>query len=62
MGRPGAAVANVEGRAITVVDFMATICRALKIDYTKNFQTSSGRPIRIVDQNERLVSEVFAKA
>ena len=51
--------AEVEGRRISVVDFMGTVCKALQIDYTKNFHTTSGRPVRVVDKNERVVSELF---
>lgn len=51
--------ATVVERPISGVDFMATVCRALEIDYTKHFRTSDNRPIRIVDQNEHVVEELF---
>lgn len=44
---------------ISVADFMATICRILEIDYTREIVTPNGRPIRIVHKNEKLVTEVL---
>ena len=39
---------------------MATVCKALGIDYTKEYMTPDGRPIRIADAGARPVAEVFA--
>jgi hypothetical protein len=50
---------TVEERPIAVVDFMATVCKALDIDHTKKFETRGGRPIRIVDKDEKVISELF---
>ena len=50
----------VEERPIAVVDFMATVCKALDIDYTKKNTTRDGRPIRIVDKDEKPISELLA--
>src|SRR5207237_360933 len=36
--------ATVEGRTISAVDFMGTVCTALNIDYNKNFYARTGRP------------------
>jgi len=50
---------EVTDRPISVVDFMATICRILGIDYQKEITTPNGRPIRIVDKNERPIDALF---
>ena len=46
-------------RPIATVDFLATVCRALDIDYTREFKTGDGRPMRIVDKDEKIIHEVF---
>ncbi len=40
---------DVKDRPVEVVDLLATLCRALKIDARKENMTVVGRPIRIVD-------------
>jgi uncharacterized protein (DUF1501 family) len=55
--RQGAAVVE---RPISVLDFMATVCRVLGIDYEKKIDTPAGRPIRIVDRGARVIEELFA--
>lgn len=52
----GAAVID---RPISAIDFMATVCQALDIDYTKDVYTRDGRPIRVVDKGEKVVKELF---
>jgi len=42
--------ANVEGRAVSAIDFMATVCKGLGIDYTKQNTAANGRPVRIVER------------
>ncbi len=59
VGRTDADGATVTDRPINTVDFMATVCRALEIDYTKHFVTGENRPVRIVDKDEKPVSELF---
>lgn len=59
VGRTDKLGATVVERPISTVDFMATVCKALQIDYTKCFTTNEGRPVRIVDKNEKIVSELF---
>ena len=59
IGRTDKQGATVEDRPVTAVDFMATICSALGIDYNKNFYTRDGRPMRIVDKNEKVVNQLF---
>jgi uncharacterized protein (DUF1501 family) len=59
VGRTGAKGTDVEDRPVTSPDFMATVCKALGIDYTKNF-TWHGRPIPKVDKGARPVEELLA--
>jgi uncharacterized protein (DUF1501 family) len=49
IGRTDQTATAVTERPISVVDFMATICRVLGIDYTRNNLSPDGRPVRIVD-------------
>ncbi len=58
IGRTDSEAREVTDRPISVADFMATVCRILGIDYTKEIVTPNGRPIRIVDDNEQLISEL----
>lgn len=51
--------AEVVERPITTLDFLGTVCRALDIDYTREFKTNDGRPMRIVDKGEKIISQVF---
>jgi hypothetical protein len=44
---------------VSVVDFMATTCHLLGIDYKKEVDTPAGRPVRIVDKGEKLISELL---
>jgi uncharacterized protein (DUF1501 family) len=50
IGRTDAEAATVVDRPVSTLDFMASVCRVLGIDYTKMVQTPIGRPIRIVDR------------
>jgi len=50
IGRTDAEAATVTERAVTTLDFMATVCRILGIDHNKLNQTPIGRPVRIVDR------------
>ncbi len=54
--REGAVVAD---RPISVRDFMATVCRALGIDYRKKIDTPSGGPVTVVDKGGQPIEEVF---
>ncbi|HMP17498.1 MAG TPA: DUF1501 domain-containing protein, partial [Gemmatales bacterium] len=68
-GVPGGQVVgstNTQGtdildRPISAVDFMATVCTILEIDYKKEFYTREGRPIRPVDKGEKLITELLSK-
>jgi uncharacterized protein (DUF1501 family) len=52
--------ATVVERPVSTIDFMATVCKVLGIDYTKKNHTPIGRPIRIVDKGEEPIKELFA--
>jgi hypothetical protein len=52
--------AAVEDRPVSAIDFMASICKVLGIDYTKQNNTAIGRPIRIADKGATPVQELFA--
>lgn len=61
VGRTDRDAATVTDRPISVVDFMATLCRILNIDYTKNNDSPDGRPVRIVDnRNVNPIRELFS--
>jgi hypothetical protein len=47
-------------RPTTVPDFLATICRALGIDPTRQNMSNVGRPIRIVENGARPIAEIIA--
>jgi uncharacterized protein (DUF1501 family) len=55
--KEGAAVVE---RPVSTLDFMATVCRVLGIDYTKKNHTAIGRPVRIVDKGEEPIKELLA--
>jgi hypothetical protein len=60
VGRTDAKGATIEDRPINVLDFMATVCQALGIDYTKRVREGgSGRPHRIVDSGAKPVEQLF---
>jgi Protein of unknown function (DUF1501) len=44
IGRTDRDAATVTDRPVSVVDFMATTCRILGIDYTKHNEAPEGRP------------------
>ncbi|MGE3809635.1 MAG: DUF1501 domain-containing protein [Gemmataceae bacterium] len=60
IGKTDAEGAAVTERPISAVDYMATVCSILGIDYTKEYQTSRGRPVGIVDKGSNPVKELFA--
>ena len=51
--------ANVESTKVSAVDFMATICQGLGINYEKNLYANGNRPMRIVDKGEKVIKELF---
>src|SRR5262245_54601721 len=61
VGRTDQTAATITERPISVVDFMATICRLLGIDYTRCNLSPDGRPVRIVeDRNVTPIRELFS--
>lgn len=59
IGRTDAQAAAVTERPVSTLDFMATVCRALGIDYNRQNQTPIGRPVRIVDRGANPISQLF---
>jgi hypothetical protein len=60
IGRTDKEGAAIEDRQVSAIDFMATICKVLGIDYTKQNNTSIGRPIRIAEKGATPIKELFA--
>jgi hypothetical protein len=60
VGDTGKSGMKVEDRAVTVKDFYATICEALKIDHSHENISNEGRPIAIVESGAKPVQEVLA--
>jgi hypothetical protein len=56
VGRTDAEGAVVTERPVSAIDFMATACRILGIDYTRMNQTPIGRPIRVVERGSTPIS------
>jgi hypothetical protein len=60
-GRTSADGMTVEGpRPVSTRDFLATVCKAIGIDHTRQNMSNAGRPIRIVEQGAVPVDEVLA--
>jgi hypothetical protein len=59
VGRTDAEGAAVTERPVSAIDFLATVCRVLSIDYTKMNQTPVGRPIRIVERGANPIRELI---
>jgi hypothetical protein len=51
---------TVEERVTPTVDLLATVCRALGIDFEKQNMSNVKRPIRIVEKSAQPVTEVLA--
>jgi uncharacterized protein (DUF1501 family) len=60
IGRTDAEGAVVQERPVSAIDFMATVCRVLGMDYNKMNQTPNGRPVRVVDRGANPIRELFA--
>jgi hypothetical protein len=58
VGKTDAEGAAVTERVVSGIDFLATVCKALGIDYTKQNQTAIGRPIRVVDKGATPMKEL----
>jgi hypothetical protein len=59
IGRTDREGATVEAGQVNAVDFMATVCKALGINYDKHLYAGGNRPMRIVDKGEKPVKELF---
>jgi hypothetical protein len=59
IGSTDASGADVKDRPITSADFMATVCKALGIDYTKEYMARGDRPMHKVDKSAKPVAQVF---
>lgn len=59
VGGTDASGADVKDRPISSADFMATVCKALGIDYTKEYIARGGRPMHKVDKGANPVEQVF---
>ncbi len=51
--------AEVIERKTSALDFLATVCQLLRIDYNKQNSTPIGRPIRIVDKGATPIKELI---
>ena len=60
IGRTDAEAATVADRPVNTLDFMATVCRILGINYDRQNIAGNGRPIRIVDRPANPIAQLFA--
>jgi Protein of unknown function (DUF1501) len=60
IGRTSADGSSVEDRAVSVPDFIATVCLALGIDPRSQNVSNVGRPIRIADPDAKPIKEALA--
>jgi uncharacterized protein (DUF1501 family) len=51
---------TVVERPISAIDFMATVCKVMGIDYTRQIDTPAGRPVGVVDKGAKPIGELFA--
>src|SRR5262245_3695100 len=59
VGRTDASGATVAERPVSARDFMATVCKSLRIDHTKTVDTPGGRPVKVVEKGAAPVAELF---
>lgn len=52
--------ATVEEGKTNAMDFLATVCTLLGIDYTKENETPTKRPVRIVDKAGKAIKDIIA--
>jgi uncharacterized protein (DUF1501 family) len=60
VGRTDGKGADVRDRPVSAADFMATVCKALGIDHTKNYTARGGRPMPKVAKEAKPVTQLFA--
>jgi len=51
--------ATVVERPINALDFLATVCTILGINYNKQYTTANNRPVRIVDKGAKPLTELL---
>jgi hypothetical protein len=59
IGSTSADGSTVEGRQVSVQDFLATVCLALGVDPLTKNNSNVGRPIRIVDKSAEPIRELL---
>src|SRR5439155_3047775 len=59
VGKTDPSGASVTDRPVSARDFMATVCTALGIDYTKTNDTPGGRPVKVVEKGANPITELF---
>jgi hypothetical protein len=59
VGKTDAGGASVTDRPVSARDFMATVCKALGVDYTKTVDTPGGRPVKVVEKGANPLTELF---
>ncbi len=59
IGRTDKEGAAVVERRVSALDFLATVCRVLGIDYNKQNIAPNGRPLRIVDKGAEPIRELI---
>lgn len=59
IGDTGTSGGTVENRPIAPGDFVATVCRAVGVDYTKDWEAGNGRPLPKVAKGSEAVRELF---
>jgi hypothetical protein len=59
IGDTGPSGGTVEKNPVSPADFMATVCKALGIDSSKDWTTSTGRPVPMVGTGANVVKELF---
>jgi len=59
VGKTDSEGAEVVERPVSALDFLATTCSLLGIDYTKENPTPIGRPIRVVEKGARPIKELL---
>lgn len=59
IGKTDESGGTVADRPVNVKDFMATVYKALGIDYTKKVRLKGGRPVPLVDTGAKPVEQLF---
>jgi uncharacterized protein (DUF1501 family) len=59
VGKTDSDGSSITERPVTALDFLATVCKVLGIDYTKSNTTPTSRPIRLVDKGAKPIEQLF---